>query len=192
MGPVNDVGDDVENVIVVPSTVIASLFWKPAVSEAEGAVPDKAVDVVIGCGVACWSFSAAPVTEPLPPVLVAVPAACEKPNAASAPCAFGSEAKADNEKLAAFGVLIVMAPPLIDEVPPVIELIAESRSLTLPDVVLMTYGLPDVLVAALDEKLIVVPSTAMLSPFWKPVESESEPAMPDSAVAPVMFCGVAC
>lgn len=74
-----------------------------------------------------------------PALVVAVPLAEEKPNAASAACAFGSEDEAVIEKLAAFGVLIVTAPPpLIDEgvVVPVIESIAESR-------------LPTVLVAGL-------------------------------------------
>src|SRR5580704_2931805 len=106
---------------------MASPLTKPVESEAEPTAPDSAVPLAIGCGVVSWSVEIAPVTEPLPPVLVAVPAACEKPNDASAACALGSEAKAEIEKLAAFGVLIVMAPPLIDAVPPVIESIAESR-----------------------------------------------------------------
>ena len=59
-------------------------------------------------------------------MVVAVPLAEEKPNAASAACAVGDEAVI--EKLAALGVLIVMAPPSIDEgvVVPVIESIAET------------------------------------------------------------------
>src|ERR1700689_4080680 len=66
-------------------------------------------------------------------VEVAVPLADENPNAPSAACAFGSEDEAVIEKLAAFGVLIVMAPlALIEDVPPVIELMADSRLPTEP------------------------------------------------------------
>lgn len=73
------------------------------------------------------------------PVVVAVPLAEEKPSAASAACAVGSVDKAEIEKLAALGVLIVTAPPLIDEgvVVPVIESIAESKLPTVPVVGLM-------------------------------------------------------
>ena len=56
-----------------------------------------------------------------PAVVVAVPLAEEKPNAASAACAFVSEEEAVMEKLEALGASIVMAPlALIDDVPPVI------------------------------------------------------------------------
>lgn len=142
-----------ENVIVLPLTVIASPFAKPVESEAEGAVPDSAVALAIACGVVSWSTAAAPVTEPeletrsggwiavmvvTPAVVVAVPAADEKPNAASAFCAVEDEAEIENP--AALGVLIVTAPLLMLEgtVLPVIESIADSRLPTVPDVVLMT------------------------------------------------------
>ena len=61
-------------------------------------------------------------------LVVAVPLAEEKPNAASAACAFGSEAEADIEKLAALPVFSVMAPPSTDEgvEGPVIESIFDS------------------------------------------------------------------
>lgn len=141
----------------MPLTLMASLFWKPAVSEAEGAVPDSAVAPVIEAGVACWSFSDAPVTEPdvetrsggwtavmvvvvvVPDVVVvAVPAAAEKPKPASAARAVADEA--ETEKVAALGLLIVIAPPSMLEgvVVPVIVSIAESRLPTVPVVVLMT------------------------------------------------------
>ena len=39
---------------------------------------------------------------------------------------------------------------------------------------------------AVDEKLMVVPLTVMVSPFWKPEVSEFDPAPPDSVVALVI------
>ena len=42
------------------------------------------------------------------------------------------------------------------------------------------------LVGAVDEKLIVVPLTVMVSPFWKLDDSEFEPALPDNVVALVI------
>ena len=42
------------------------------------------------------------------------------------------------------------------------------------------------MVGAVDEKLMVVPLTVMVSPFAKPAESEAEPATPDNAVALVI------
>jgi hypothetical protein len=127
-------------------------------------------------------------------VVVAVPAAEEKPNAANAACALGSADEAEIEKLAALGVLIVTAPPSMLEgvVVPVIESIAESKLPTVPDVVLMTKGLPDVLVGSDDEKLMVVPLTLMVSPLAKLAESESVPGAPDSAVAAVIGAGGVC
>ena len=73
-------------------------------------------------------------------VLVAVPAVDENPSEPSADCVPDDEVEI--EKLAALGVLIVMAPPSIDDVPPVIELIADNRLPTVPEV-LMTVT-PDV------------------------------------------------
>lgn len=142
-----------EKLMAVPLTAMASPLAKPVESEADPAVPDSAVALVTACGEACWSTAAAPVTEPAletrsggctavtvvtPPLVVAVPAACEKPNAASAFCAVADEAEI--EKLAALGALIVTAPPsmLDGVVVPVIESIADSTLPTVPDVVLMT------------------------------------------------------
>jgi hypothetical protein len=139
--------------MVVPLTVIASPLAKPVESEAEPAAPDSAVVPLIATGVVSWSNEAAPVTEPevetrnggwgalmvvLPPLVVAVPAACEKPNAASAFCALDDDAEI--EKLEASGALMVTAPPSTDDgvVAPVIESIADSRLPTVPDAVLMT------------------------------------------------------
>jgi len=125
---------------------------------------------------------------------IAVPAAWEKPNAARAACAVGSEDEAEIEKLAALGALIVTAPLSTDDggVAPVIVSIAESRLPTVPEEVLMTKGLPDVLVGAVDEKLMVVPLTVMVSPFAKPAERELVPAAPESAVELVIACGGVC
>src|SRR5579872_3837688 len=122
--------------MVVPSTVMASPSAKPVEGlagaiESVPALPDSVVAPVIGA--ASLLSEAAPVTAPLPPVLVAVPAACEKPNDESAACAVGSEAKAVSENVPALGVLMVMAPlASIEDVPPVIELIADSSVPTLP------------------------------------------------------------
>lgn len=133
-----------ENVMVVPLTLMASPFWKPAGSEAEPAAPDNAVPLAIGSGVVSWSTAAAPVTEPEVETrnggcgaVMVVPDG-PKPNAASAFCAVEDEAEIENP--AALGVLIVTAPPsmLDGVVVPVIESIAESRFPTVPDVVLMT------------------------------------------------------
>ena len=144
-----------EKLIVVPSTVMLSPFWKPFANEAEPAVPDNAVAPVMACGAACWSLTAVPLTAPaletrsggwtalmavvvVPPnvVEVAVPAPEEKPMAASAACT--PEDVVEIEKLAALGVLIVTEPPSIDDgvAVPVIESIAESRLPTMPPVLM--------------------------------------------------------
>lgn len=105
----------------------------------------SAVDEARGSGELFPVYQATVLADPLtsdvafavmlvPPVAVIVVLPAEKPNAASAACAVGSEAEAEIEKLATLGVLIDTAPPLIDDgvLVPVIESIAESRLPTVP------------------------------------------------------------
>jgi hypothetical protein len=130
----------------LPFTVMTSPLTKPAESEAEPEAPTNVVELVTGCGVACWSVEAAPVTEPEVPIrnggctaVIVLPAG-PKPSAASAFFALVSEAGAEIEKLAPFGVFSVTAPlSMLEGVEvPVIESIADNRLPTVPDAVLMT------------------------------------------------------